>query len=156
MKKASFLYKTSSTHAQSEAGVQSSVDVFLQEIKKDLENLLNNRRQPFSLPFEFKELNSCVLEYGLEDFSYTLSFSQINLQKIATDIEKTLCLFEPRLFNIKVEMVNDNQDRKKQALFKITASLNMGRKAFSIYSHLNFHLQNQIYRFLNWNFDYAG
>lgn len=156
MKNSSFLYQTSLTNTQNKIATQTPIDELLSNIQKDLENLLNTRRQPFSLPSEFKEVISSVLEYGLDDFSHSLSFSQINLQRIAIDIEKTLLLFEPRFSKVKVEIEKDTQEHKKQVLFKLIASLNVGRKTFSVYSHLNFHLQNQIYRFLNWSFDYAG
>ncbi|MBY0462866.1 MAG: type VI secretion system baseplate subunit TssE [Alphaproteobacteria bacterium] len=156
MKNSSFLYQTSLTNTQNKIASTSSIDELLSNMQKDLENLLNTRRQPFSLPSEFKEVTSSVLGYGLDDFSHILSFSQINLQRMAIDIEKTLRLFEPRFSKVKVEIEKDTQEHKKQVLFKIIASLNVGRKTFSVYSHLNFHLQNQIYRFLNWSFDYAG
>ncbi|NBT86490.1 MAG: hypothetical protein EBT45_08390, partial [Alphaproteobacteria bacterium] len=60
---------------------KSPIDELLTELQSDLEKLLNTRRQPFSLSGSFKELNRCVLEYGLDDFSHFLSFSQVNLQK---------------------------------------------------------------------------
>ena len=156
MKNSSFLYQTFSTNTQNKVAFQSPSDELLSNIQKDLENLLNSRRQPFSLPSEFKEVTRSILEYGLDDFSHILSFSQTNLQRMAIDIEKTLRLFEPRFSKVKVEIEKNTQDHKKQVLFKIIASLNVGRKTFSVYSHLNFHLQNQIFRFLNWEVDYAG
>jgi len=134
---------------------KSPIDELLTELQSDLEKLLNTRRQPFSVSGSFKELNRCVLEYGLDDFSHFLSFSQVNLQKMAIDIEKTLRLFEPRFSDVKIDVAKNAQDNKKVILFKMIASLNLGNKAFSVYSHLNFHMQNQIYRFLNWGFDYA-
>ena len=153
----SFLYKSSETKTVNfETFGRDSIDIFLSEMKRDLENLLNTRRSPFSVSSEFKELSVSVLEYGVDDFSGHLGVSEGNIQKLAFDIEKTIRLYENRLNTVKVTPVKSAQDNKKLFLFKIEAQINLGGKVFSVFSHLNLHMRNQTYSFHDWSFGYDG
>lgn len=153
----SFLYRSSETKTSIAESFQGdSIDLFLQEMKIDIENLLNARRQPFLLPPHLRELDLSVLKYGIEDFSGNFGFSESNLEKLASDIEKTLGLYENRLVNLKVSPVASEKDNKRVVLFRIEGEMSFDEKTVSVFSHLNLHIRPQTYSLHDWSFDHGG
>jgi type VI secretion system protein ImpF len=153
----SFLSKISESRPlDSGAFKGDSLGIFLADLKKDLENLLNSRRQPFSLPLEYKEVPLSVLGYGLDDFSGHLGFSESTLHHLSLDIEKTIRLYETRLTNVRVTPLASETNNRRSVLFKIEGTLSAEGKTVSVFSHLNLHRRNQLYSLYEWSFDYGG
>ncbi|MCB2147268.1 MAG: type VI secretion system baseplate subunit TssE [Deltaproteobacteria bacterium] len=91
-------------------------------VVRDLENLLNSRRDITVLPAEFRELENSVVTYGLKDFTGENTDSQKVRQTIRKDVERTIARFEPRLKNVKVDL--ETGDKKERNLsFRISAML---------------------------------
>ena len=91
-------------------------------VVRDLENLLNSRRDITVLPAEFHELENSVVTYGLKDFTGENTDSQKVRQTIRKDVERTIARFEPRLKNVKVDL--ETGDKKERNLsFRISAML---------------------------------
>lgn len=89
---------------------------------RDLENLLNSRRNITQLPAEFRELENSVATYGLRDFTAENTDSQKVRRAIRKDVERTIARFEPRLKNVKVELGTGNQ-KERNLNFHISAML---------------------------------
>jgi type VI secretion system protein ImpF len=95
-----------------------------QSVIRDMENLLNTRRQIFPVPEEFRELNNSLFVYGLPDFSSLNPRSPQVKQMLRRDIEQTIARFERRLKNIKVQLeISDKMEQKIR--FRITGILHM-------------------------------
>lgn len=89
---------------------------------RDLENLLNSRRNITQLPAQLRELENSVATYGLKDFTGENTDSQKVRQTIRKDVEQTIARFEPRLKNVKVDL--ETGDKKERNLsFRISAVL---------------------------------
>ena len=89
---------------------------------RDLENLLNTKRQIMLPPAAYKEVNNSLFVYGLGDFTSQNPASPWVRQQLRLDIEKTVARFEPRLRNVTVHV--ETVTRKDRSLrFRITALL---------------------------------
>jgi type VI secretion system protein ImpF len=71
---------------------------------RDLEKLLNTKRQITMPPGEYRELNNSLFVYGLRDFTAQNPRSLSVRQQLRQDVEKTISRFEPRLKNLTVQL----------------------------------------------------
>lgn len=95
-----------------------------QSVIRDMENLLNTRRNIFPVPEEFREVNNSLFVYGLPDFSSLNPRSPQVKQMLRRDIEQTVARFERRLKNIKVQVeMSDKMEQKIR--FRITGILHV-------------------------------
>jgi type VI secretion system protein ImpF len=76
-------------------------------VVRDLENLLNTRRQILPVPASYKEVNNSVFMYGVGDFTSENPRSPSVRRRLRQDIEKTISRFEPRLKNVTVRLEED-------------------------------------------------
>ena len=91
---------------------------------RDLENLLNTRRQILVPPPEYHEVHSSLYMYGLQDFTMKNPGSPLVKQKLRQVIERTIARFEPRLKNVNVQIEAAGQNAR-DLRFRITAMLVM-------------------------------
>lgn len=94
-------------------------------LRRDLEWLLNTRRIAEPAPESFPELNQSLYHYGLPDFaafSVNSSRDRANLLRI---LESTVALFEPRLKDVKVTLVNAPTEGSRALRFQIEGLLQM-------------------------------
>ena len=74
----------------------------LQEVRRDLENLLNTRRTYLPSSEDFRETVTSVLAYGLPEFtSAGLGYSDDH-EKLCEAVKETIRRFEPRLTHVRV------------------------------------------------------
>ncbi|HEY7709913.1 MAG TPA: type VI secretion system baseplate subunit TssE [Candidatus Entotheonella sp.] len=82
-----------------------SLDQVKQAVTRDLEALLNTRRERFEdLPPEFTEARQSLVNYGLPDFSALSLQSLEDRNRIRRVLEQTIALFEPRLTRVRVTL----------------------------------------------------
>jgi len=91
-------------------------------VARDLENLLNSRRDVTSIPEGFRELQHSVATYGLKDFTALSTDSRKVRVTIQKDVEQAIAQFEPRLRQVKVVLDTGDQ-RERKLSFKISAML---------------------------------
>ena len=89
---------------------------------RDLENLLNTRRQILVPSPEYREVNNSLYMYGLQDFTLKNPASPMVKQKLRRVIERTISRFEPRLKNVTVQIEAPSQNAR-DLRFRITAML---------------------------------
>lgn len=89
---------------------------------RDLENLLNTKRQILPAPAIYRELNKSLFVYGLEDYTATNPKSISVKQRLRQDIEQTILRFEPRLKNVAVQF-ETLKDKERNLQFRISALL---------------------------------
>jgi type VI secretion system protein ImpF len=93
-----------------------------QAVKRDLEWLLNTRRDVIGVPSSLKELTNSLAVYGLPDFStFSIknSSDQVRMQGI---LEGAISSFEPRLESVTVTLV-PVRDLEQKLRFRIDARL---------------------------------
>ena len=105
------------SQAQSLAELKSSV-------KRDLEWLLNTRRNGVEIAETLEELNQSLAVYGLPDLASLSVVNPSEQNRLIKAIESALRVFEPRFINVKVLLEPiDNTDR--QLRFRIEAHLDI-------------------------------
>jgi type VI secretion system protein ImpF len=91
---------------------------------RDLEKLLNTRRQIVDVPDSLKELGESVFTYGLPDYTAHNPRSITVKQSLLRDIEGTIFRFEPRLQNVSVRLEKSTES-ERNLRFRISALLLM-------------------------------
>ena len=74
-------------------------------VRRDLEWLLNTRRNPDEAPESMAELSRSVYNYGLPDFSSVSLNSPKDRDWLTLEVERTVALFEPRLLDVRVTLM---------------------------------------------------
>lgn len=91
-------------------------------VVRDLERLLNTRRNIARLAAAFKAVDQSVFVYGLRDFTAENPNDPATLQLIRQDVENTIAKFEPRLKNVKVRLVAGDETERKLS-FRVSGLL---------------------------------
>jgi type VI secretion system protein ImpF len=91
-------------------------------VVRDLEYLLNTRRQILVPSPEYHEVHSSLYMYGLQDFTLKNPASPMIKQQLRQVIERTISRFEPRLKNVTVQIEAPSQNAR-DLRFRITAML---------------------------------
>jgi type VI secretion system protein ImpF len=95
-------------------------------LRRDLEWLLNTRRNPDAAPESMSELSQSLYNYGLPDFAALSINSPKDRDRLVLELEHTVSLFEPRLKDIRVSMVEDDTSGYSRTIhFQIEAMLQM-------------------------------
>ena len=102
----------------------------LQELREsvatDLEDLLNSRMANFNDSIDaFPLVKKSIVQFGIIDFVGLSTANPTDRDKICQSIAASITAHEPRLKQIKVEMLLDGQ--------------NMGALCLSIHAYLNIH-----------------
>ena len=112
------------------ADAQQTQGLSLQELREsvatDLEDLLNSRVAKLDeLIDDFPLAKKSILQFGIIDFVGLSTANPSDRDKICQSIEQSIAAHEPRLRQIKVEMLLDGH--------------NMGSLCLSIQAYLNIH-----------------
>ena len=94
-------------------------------LRRDLEWLLNTRRNPYAAPDSMAEVSQSLYNYGLPDFSAMSADAPKDRQRLQVEIERTIALFEPRLRNIRVVLIEGTGAGIRALRFQIEGSLQM-------------------------------
>ncbi|NLN58076.1 MAG: type VI secretion system baseplate subunit TssE [Gammaproteobacteria bacterium] len=103
-----------------------SIQQLRESVARDLEDLLNSRIAPLDQDIEeFPLVKQSILQFGIIDFVGLSTANPLDRDKICQSIEQSIAGHEPRLRQIKVEMLLDGHD--------------MGLLCLSIQAYLNIH-----------------
>jgi len=94
-------------------------------LRRDLEWLLNTRRNPEAADQTLPELSQSLFNYGLPDIT-SLSHESINdRQRLLQQVESTITTFEPRLTRVKVTPLDPGRGGVHVLRFQIEGMLAM-------------------------------
>lgn len=93
-----------------------------ESVRRDLENLLNSKRQYFLWPKEYEELERSLANYGVADFTGATFAGTSDRANLARNIERTILQFEPRLVSVRVRL-EETDKLKRQLRFTVDAML---------------------------------
>lgn len=102
-----------------------SVRVLKAAVRRDLEWLLNSRRIADPPDEALKEIQRSVYMYGLPDLSVLTMASSADRNRLVKSIMTTINLYEPRLANVRLVMVESPDAGKKDVRLRIEAMLRM-------------------------------
>src|SRR5262249_29821668 len=94
-------------------------------VRRDLEALLNTRRRLLSWPPELGELNTSLVSYGLPDFTSAYLQAAQRPEAFLELITDTIARFEPRLKNVRVELLQKKDRIDRVLRFRIDAVLHV-------------------------------
>ena len=86
------------------------------EVRRDLEWLLNSRRTPIDIPDGLSDLTRSVLGYGLPDFTGLSAGNNAELETLQKTLEEAIRDFEPRLSSVEVTFNPLDQDKHRASL----------------------------------------
>jgi type VI secretion system lysozyme-like protein len=92
---------------EDERGARRSTDTIEDSILRDLEMLLNTRREEFLIPPEFEQTATSIVNFGVPDLAKCGSLrSGPEQTRLCRWIEDAIRTFEPRLCNVAVRVVD--------------------------------------------------
>ena len=94
-------------------------------VRRDLEWLLNTRRNPDAAPDSMEELSQSVYNYGLPDFTAVSLNSPKDRDWLLVEVERTVALFEPRLRDVRVSFLESPGTNARTLHFQIEGLLDM-------------------------------
>jgi type VI secretion system protein ImpF len=92
-------------------------------VRRDLENLLNTRSRCLSWPPALEELPASLVNYGLPDFTNTYARAVEDPASLCNAIQFAIEQFEPRLRDVRVEMLPSDVATERALRFRIDATL---------------------------------
>lgn len=102
-----------------------SIQELRQSIAHDLEDLLNNRMTRLNQTEEhYPGIKNSILQFGIIDFVGLSTANPTDRDKICRSIEQSISAHEPRLKQVKVEMLINENDMSSLYL-SISAYLNI-------------------------------
>ena len=91
-------------------------DPLRDSILRDVEMLLNSRRPETLIPEEYTEVAKSILNFGVPEFDQFGNLAAPSEQaRLCKAFETAIQLFEPRLRNVKVSMV---QPKKREGILR--------------------------------------
>jgi type VI secretion system protein ImpF len=102
-----------------------SVRLLKSAVRRDLEWLLNSRRICDPPDEGLKELNRSAYTYGLPDLSTLTMAATGDRNKLVRQILATINMFEPRLANVRLVLVETPDSAKKDVRLRVEAMLRM-------------------------------
>lgn len=94
------------TPADASVSRPQSIRQLKASLRRDMEWLLNTRRNPEPAPESMSELSQSLYNYGLPDFSSLSVDSPKDRDRLVVELENTVALFEPRLKDIRVSLID--------------------------------------------------
>ena len=107
------------------ANRSQSVRQLKASLRRDLEWLLNSRRNPDEAPETYEELFQSLYNYGLPDVTSMGLNSPRDKQRLLRLIEQTIEIFEPRLTGTRVRALDNTGSGPRILRFQIEALLKM-------------------------------
>jgi type VI secretion system protein ImpF len=102
-----------------------SVRLLKSSVRRDLEWLLNTRRIADPPDEGLKEVNRSTYVYGLPDLSSVSVGNAGDRNRMVRQIVATINLFEPRLANVRLVLIETPDSAKKDVRLRIEAMLRM-------------------------------
>lgn len=99
------------------------VDELREHVRRDLEFLLNTRHGRADLLEPGRELAVSTLAYGLPDFTGMIGGGLEARERIRSSVEKAIRDYEPRLQNVRVDVVDAENEFDRNVRLSIRAML---------------------------------
>jgi type VI secretion system protein ImpF len=100
-----------------------ALEVLRAAVRRDLEALLNARRRRHPLPAVHPELLASPLNYGIPDATSGAYAVPERRAALAREVEATIRRFEPRLMDVRVELVGTQDELSRALRLKVNAVL---------------------------------
>ncbi len=92
-------------------------------VRRDLTELLNTRQSHDGLSPDFDELHHSIIAFGLPDLTSLNAVTPEERREIGRLIESIIEIFEPRLREIHVTVLNPDDSQERTIRFRVDARL---------------------------------
>jgi type VI secretion system protein ImpF len=99
------------------------VEQMVASVHRDLEDLLNTRQTLSDLPEAFTEVHNSVIAYGLPDLTSLNAVTPQLREEIGRVLEAIIAKFEPRLRDVRANLISQDNGLERTVKFKIDARL---------------------------------
>lgn len=103
----------------------ASVRMLKESIRRDLEELLNTRRQLSNELEGYEAARSSVINYGLEDLNSITPISRTNAQALQQAVQRCIAEYEPRLRDVSVSVESGGDLLHREIRLHIEATIPM-------------------------------
>ena len=100
-----------------------------QRIHGNLTSLLNSRKREITFDTRYKELYKSNIEFGLPDFSSFYFSSKKTQKELSQNIKRSIELFEPRLENIDIFILDNDKTQERILKIRIEAMIKTTQQA---------------------------
>jgi type VI secretion system protein ImpF len=100
---------------------QTVVNQFRAGLRRDLEDLLNTVIRARSFPDYLGELDHSLVNFGIEDLLTTNLSTASERDRVILYIQKTIEKYEPRLMNISIMNISNQENRSHTLALRIVA-----------------------------------
>jgi type VI secretion system protein ImpF len=100
----------------------------LEDIRINLEYILNTRKVYLDWPSSLNELNASIMNYGLNDFMHVYYGQQQAQNELCKHIKKIIGYFEPRLSKVNIQIHETNSNINRILKLQIEANIYLQHK----------------------------
>jgi type VI secretion system protein ImpF len=111
--------------SESDSAFRESVKRLKDSLRRDLEWLLNTRRTPQEAAESLVETRNSLYHYGVPDISSMSRDSKASRERLRRFVEESVSIFEPRLTDVRVVILEGEGDVKQELRFLIEGLLRM-------------------------------
>ena len=115
------------------------------DIKCNIQSVLNNRINVFFIENENIEVNDSVLMYGMPDYTQPQFSLKQYQQLLAQKIQKIITYFEPRLQQVKVMVIDSGTDYERNLHLRIMGEINLKPNPKTAVFDTNLDMVNHIF-----------
>lgn len=108
--------------------INSQYDEMINDIKYNLENILNTRKLFMDELKTYPALAQSLLNYGLRDFSDSYYGNKVFQKQLCAEIAEVIAQLEPRLHKISVSITNNASAINRCLEFTIDATLFISKR----------------------------
>lgn len=102
-----------------------SLQQVIEAVRRDLEALLNTRQTSVGIPTVFKEVHASIVAYGLPDMTAVNASTPGERANIGRIIEEIVAKYEPRLKDVRANLIESAQRPDRLVRFEIHARLDV-------------------------------
>ncbi|MBB3944359.1 type VI secretion system protein ImpF [Rhizobium skierniewicense] len=107
------------------ASLADQVREMREVIRRDLEALLNTRRNPAGPSADLKELPDALVSYGVDGILSANLVTDASKAKLAQTIERRISMFETRLSDVRVTILRNRVDGDRALRMRIQATFRL-------------------------------
>jgi type VI secretion system protein ImpF len=105
------------------SGMMFDLRQMVDAVRRDLEDLLNTRRAAPAGVEAFEEVRGSVVAFGMPDLSSVPAGTEGEREEVGRVIEGVINRFEPRLREVRAQLVESTNGRERSVRFHIQARL---------------------------------
>lgn len=128
----SLIERLKNDHRQKELSFEELREELIHSVEWHLQNLLNTKKPVTSLPDKFPELKVSLANYGIPDLTTVSIDSEQQKREFCQAVEEAIILFEPRLRETKVELIEDKSQIELVFRLRISSVLMIDPKPIPI------------------------